>query len=105
MAITRKSRADLQVLLETVLGSKNVYYRGPESIKMKYPAIVYDMVTVDPRFANNTNYLVNTRYTLTLIEKEADSKYLDKLLELPYCKHTSHYQSNGLEHNRLDLVW
>lgn len=105
MAIMRKSRTDLQKLLETVLGSKNVYYRPPESIKMKYPAIVYDMITVDSRFANNTNYLVNARYTITLIEKEADSKYLDKLLELPYCKHTSHYKSEGLEHNRFELVW
>ena len=34
-------RNDLQKLLVEVLGSKNVYFQPPESVKMKYPAIVY----------------------------------------------------------------
>lgn len=35
------SRLDLQTFLEELLESKNVYFQPPESVKMKYPAIVY----------------------------------------------------------------
>ena len=35
------NRLDLQALLEDLLGSRNVYYQPPESVKMNYPAIVY----------------------------------------------------------------
>ena len=36
-----KTREELHELLVSVLGSRNVYFQPPESIRMQYPAIVY----------------------------------------------------------------
>ena len=35
------SRPNLQTMLEQILGSRNVYFQPPESLKLNYPAIVY----------------------------------------------------------------
>ena len=41
------SRERLSAILHEVLGSDNVYYQPPESVKMKYPAIVYTRDSID----------------------------------------------------------
>ena len=41
------SRLDLQTFLEELLESKNVYFQPPESVKMKYPAIVYALDDIE----------------------------------------------------------
>ena len=35
------TRIELQSKLEELLGSRQVYYQPPETVKMEYPAIVY----------------------------------------------------------------
>ena len=35
------SRIKLQAKLEELLGSRNVYYQPPETLKIEYPAIIY----------------------------------------------------------------
>ena len=35
------TRLELQSKLEEILGSRQVYYQPPETVKMEYPAIVY----------------------------------------------------------------
>ena len=37
-----KTRYELHEFLCEILGSRNVYFQPPESVKMKYPAIVYE---------------------------------------------------------------
>ena len=48
------SRLNLQDKLEEVLGSKQVYFQPPESLKLKYPCIVY----------SRSNNLIHDVYTL-----------------------------------------
>lgn len=50
------SRLELQSELEKILGSRNVYFQPPASVKIKYPAIVYSRKSIDNNFANNTVY-------------------------------------------------
>ena len=40
---TTERRLELHEILCTILGSRNVYFQPPESIKMNYPAIVYGL--------------------------------------------------------------
>ena len=54
------TRMDLQVLLETLLGSTNVYYQPPETLKMNYPAIIYSKSRIDTKKADDSTYLKNT---------------------------------------------
>lgn len=92
------SRLDLQILLEKLLGSRNVYYQPPESIKMNYPAIVYVLDDIENTFADGGVYLSNRRYSLTLIDKNPDSLFIDALMNLPNCQFSRHYKSDNLNH-------
>lgn len=57
------SRPDLQLLLEELLESRNVYFQPPESVKMNYPAIVYALEDIENAHADNGVYssFKNTR--------------------------------------------
>lgn len=93
-----KDREDLQFLLEDILGNENVYFQPPASVRMKYPAIVYALNDLDDRSANNESYIRNKSYTLTLIDKDPDSKTVDKLADLPFCSFERFYTSDNLNH-------
>ena len=67
------SRIELQQQLEAVLGSRNVYFQPPESLKLKYPCIVYDLAIIESVKADDKNYLLHNRYTVTLIHTDPDN--------------------------------
>lgn len=92
------SRPNLQVLLEELLESKNVYFQPPESLKMNYPAIRYALKNFDRKFANNSAYFQKPCYELTLIGKNPDSEFVNKLLSLPLCAFDRSYKADNLNH-------
>lgn len=99
------SRLKLQTLLEKLLGSRNVYYQPPESVKMEYPAIVYSKSNVKSTFANNAAYSLLRRYEITVIDRKPDNEVIDRLLNLPYCSFDRHYRSDNLNHDTLTLYY
>ncbi len=99
------SRLELQTKLEELLGSENVYYQPPESIKMEYPAIVYTKSNIQSRFANDKSYSQMTSYDITVIDKRPDNEVIRKLLELPYCSFDRHFKSSNLNHDVLTLYY
>lgn len=92
------SRLELQTEFENILGSSCVYLQPPSSVQMKYPAIVYTLNNIGQDHANNRAYKKRLSYMVTLIDKNPDSIYVDKLLELPHCKFDRFYTSNNLNH-------
>lgn len=99
------TRLELQKKLEEMLGKENVYYQPPNSLSMEYPAIVYSKSDVKGIHANNTKYLKNTQYTLTVIDRIPDNPVIDKLLDLPYCSYDRSYKANNLNHDVLILYY
>lgn len=93
------NRLDLQTILEELLGSRNVYFQPPASIKMKYPAIVYSRKGILSDRANDSIYRQLPEYELTLIDSDPDSEFIDKILALPYCRFDRHFTSDGLNHD------
>lgn len=93
------TRVELQTLLEEILGSRNVYYQPPESVKLSYPCILYLKSTIDTTYANNRSYMHKTRYMVTHIDKHPDSKVLDKLISLPMCSFDRHFTADNLNHD------
>lgn len=69
-------RLELQGLLERVLGSQNVYFQPPENVKMKYPAIVYELDDISHLHADNVPYTRNPGFMITLIDPDPTSKYV-----------------------------
>lgn len=99
------SRLELQAKLEELLGSKNVYYQPPESIRMSYPAIKYSKSKIETTKANNSTYLTRIRYDITVIDKRPDNPVIKKLMKLPYCSYDRPYQADGLNHDVLTLYY
>lgn len=99
------SRLNLQTELETILGSRNVYYQPPESVKMKYPAIVYSRKNIDNIFADDTVYTQNHSYELTVIDPNPDSEIVMKVSMLPACTFDRHYTADNLNHDVFRLYY
>ncbi len=99
------SRLELQTLLETILGSRNVYYQPPESVKMSYPAIVYSRSKIGNIHANDLPYLQLHAYSVIVIDKDPDSEFVDAISVLPYCEHVRHYTSDNLNHDVFTLYY
>lgn len=92
------SRLNLQTLLEDILESRNVYFQPPESLKINYPAIIYSLNSFLDINANNKLYLSKTSYSITLINKNPDNVFVDKIKQLPYCSFDRSYTSDNLNH-------
>ena len=99
------SRLNLQTELEVILGSRNVYYQPPESVKMKYPAIVYSRKNIDNIFADDTVYTQNHAYELTVIDPNPDSEIVMKVSTLPACTFDRHYTADNLNHDVFRLYY
>ena len=81
-----------------ILGSRNAYFQPPSSVRMNYPAIVYKLEDVPTTYADDGVYLANRKYLVTLIDSDPDSKFVDKLLRLPYSQFVRSYKSDNLNH-------
>ena len=99
------NRLELQSLLEELLGSRNVYYMPPESVKMNYDAIRYAKSNIRTDYANDTTYSMKDRYELTVIAKLPDNPVIKKLLALPYCSYNRHYVADNLNHDVLTIYY
>lgn len=95
----------LQSKLEELLGSRNVYYQPPESVKMAYPAIRYSKKKPNTKYASNIKYSKRNCYELIVIDRLPDNDVIEKLLELPYCSFDRHYTSDNLNHDVLTLYY
>lgn len=92
-------RTDLQVILETLIGSTNVYFQPPETIKMVYPCIVYEHYSGRTFFADNKPYTHSKCYQITVIDKNPDSVILDAVVMLPMCMFNRHFAVDNLNHD------
>ena len=74
-------RLRLQSTLESILGSRNVYFQ-----------------------ADNVNYLASDAYDITFITKDpASDEVNEALLRLPYCRFSRHYTNDNLHHFNYSL--
>lgn len=99
------SRLELQALLETIMGNKNVYYNPPSNITMAYPAIRYERSDVDIKHANNNPYRITSCYSITVIGRLPNDNIINQLLSLPMCSFDRHYAYDGLNHDVLQLYY
>ena len=93
-----RTQPELQALLETLLGSRNVYFQPPENTRMRYPCIIYELADIDSRKADDIKYLKFKRYTLTLIHEDPDNPFIDIIEDLPYCDFDRVYVNDNLYH-------
>lgn len=98
-------RLELHEKLCAVLGSKNVYFQPPETVKMNYPAIVYSRSAIDNNFADNGVYTQSHFYEVVVIDKDPDSEIVSKLSKMPKCQFDRHYASDNLNHDTFTIYY
>lgn len=98
-------RLELHELLAELLGSRNVYYQPPESVRMKYPAIKYSRDDIQNTFANNNVYMQKYAYEITVIDEDPDSEIVDKISKLPTARFERHYTSDDLNHDIYKIIF
>src|SRR4051812_24911673 len=91
-------REQLQALLETLLGSSNVYFQPPSNVQMQYPAIVFHLDDEKKLYAGNAVYNLTKRYQVTHITDDPDSPVLDAIAALPMCSFDRFYPADNLNH-------
>lgn len=92
-------RKNLHKILETILGSSNVYFQAPSSVKMEYPAIRYSRSRIDKTYSNDELYIGRKAYMVTVIDPDPDSEIPDKILQLPLCRPDRRYTADNLNHD------
>ncbi len=98
-------RIELQSLLEEILGSRNVYFQPPASLKMQYDCIRYERIRIDTDHADNLPYQLYDRYQIIAIYKNPDSDLPRKIAALPMCYHERHYTADNLNHDVFNLYY
>jgi len=98
-------RLQLQALLVSILGDKNVYLQAPQNVQMQYPAILYKLEKVDTTHADNVPYRHDRRYEVTLIDYDPESPFVDKILALPKCEYDRSFPSDDLNHTVFTLYF
>ena len=93
-----RSRIEIDNLFREILGSTNVYFQPPESVKMQYPCIRYRLNDYTSDFANNQPYNHEKSYMGTIISKNADSDLIEKILKLPKVRFDRFYTADNLYH-------
>ena len=99
------TRLELHEVLCNILGSRNVYYQPPESIKMNYPAIVYSRNDISNKYGDDIPYMQSVSYQVTVIDKDPDSTIVSDIAKLPYCRFNRHFTSDNLNHDVFTLYY
>ena len=93
------SRLELHEELCEVLGTRNVYFNTPESVKMKYDAIRYELGGKDLKRANDRFYRNTNRYEGVLITRDPDTTIPDAILShFEMCSFGRPYTADNLNH-------
>lgn len=93
------SRLDLDHALAEIIGADHLYFQPPETVKMKYPCIVYERNKAKTDFADNFPYMYRKAYSVTVIDRNPDSPYPDRIAQLPMCVFDRHFKFDNLNHD------
>lgn len=99
------TRQDLQSRFEEILGSTNVYFQPPETMKLKYPCIIYSLADIYTRNADDRHYSMQKVYNITVISRDPDNNIAESIMELPRARFDRRYVADNLHHDILTLYY
>lgn len=97
--MAQSDRVNLGAYLREQTGIGHTYFNPGPSTQLVYPCIIYSRHIVDVKHADNGPYKLNYCYQLTLIDRDPDSEYVEKLALLPLCQYERHFISDNLSHD------
>ena len=105
------SRLELHELLCGIVnitepdGDRHTYFQPPSSVRMRYPAIVYERSGINNSFANDTVYGQSNSYKVTVIDQDPESDIVKQVSLLPKCKWDRQFKSDNLNHDIFTLYY
>lgn len=93
------NRLELHEILCKILGSRNVYYQPTESVRLKYPCIIYRRSDIDNINADNLPYVRTHEYQIIVVDKNPDSRFVEDISKFPMCRFDRHYTADNLNHD------
>lgn len=99
------SRLELHEKLVAVLGTRYVYFQPPESVKLNYPAIVYERSDIPSKFANDDIYLQAIKYKVTVVDRDPDSEVVERMAKFKTARFEKHVVIDGLNHDTFTIYY
>ncbi len=100
------SRLKLHEELKEILGNDNVYFQPPASVRLKYPCIVYKFTTGNTDYADDNPYIFSRRYQITLIDRDPDNLFADKIaMAFKTIRMSTNFSTDGLNHYVYELYY
>lgn len=99
-------RLQLHEELCTLLGTRNVYFQPPATVKLNYDCIIYSVNNREDLRADDQHYRNFVRYEVMLITRDPDSDLPDILLNgFNRITHQRHYTADNLHHDIYTLFY
>jgi hypothetical protein len=100
------SRLKLHEEFCEILNNRNVYFKPPESKKMTYPCIRYNLSGINIRCADDRMYKNINEYEVIVIDRDPESEIHNKILGyFPMCNFIRSYIADNLNHTVLKLYY
>lgn len=97
MADLKLQRETLTTFFKTL--TPNVYFQPPASVRLNYPAIIFNRDGWDPTFANDSVYLESRAYEILVISDDPDATIAQSILNgLNYVYIDREYVADNLYH-------
>lgn len=104
--MAKSHRITLDEKLRHILGTSNVYYRAPESVKLRYPAFKYKLSGVDSKNADNQKYTHEIEYEVIYIGKDPDVDIVSVMFkEFDKIRFVRRFTKDNLVHDVFYLYW
>jgi hypothetical protein len=103
-------RLRLHDIFMGILGTRGaaesrVYFQPPESLRMKYPCIRYELQGSETQYADDQPYICHRQYRVLVIDEDPDSEYPNKIAKLPLCSPGRPYPAENLNHYPFTLYY
>ncbi len=100
------TRIQLHEKFLALFGNHQVYFQPPPTIRMSYPAIIYNFSGFYTRPADNKKYISEARYTVTFIHKDPDTNYGEEMNNaFPLCSFDRRFVNDNLYHDVYTLYY
>lgn len=98
-------RSDLHEKLRAYYGTQ-IFFQPPETVKLRYPCLLYHLDSYDLQFADNKSYISKARYKMRYITKDPDDEKIQGVLnEFEMIKMDNFFTADNLNHYDYTLYY
>lgn len=97
---SEERRLELDAKLRLLIGNGNVYFQPPESVRIKYPCLIYKFTGVEIKHADNGHYYKVRKYDMLHVHRDPDTDFIDSInTYVKYASFDRRYISDNLYHD------